>query len=265
LALKAGNTQAAEKSREAEGRELLGRGDAFRVAGNARAAEGAYTEAIQKCPALALDASARIKALGAATAPVTGPAATATVSRIDGLVRAQRDAEAMAEVVAALRVTPASRELKDVKTALEGLQACAGIYAELARISESAIGRARDFRDVDDDDRGRDLKENFEKLNTKASEHAKNIRPLFLDHNYTGVQNALATARRDALDLGEELSDAYDLSDRRAEKAGEKTTGVKAPFGINVGVGGDKRKAQKYRDVADAFKKLAEQAKAQGK
>jgi acyl-CoA reductase-like NAD-dependent aldehyde dehydrogenase len=35
--------------------------------------------------------------------------------------------------------------------------------------------------------------------------------------------------------------------------------------GINVGVGGDKRKAQKYRDVGDSFRKLAEQAKAQGK
>lgn len=263
LALKAGNAQAADKAREAEGRELLVRGDAFRNAGNAKSAETAYTEAIQKCPALAVEAAARIKALGAANPP---PAAAIApiITKIDGLVRALRDAEAMSEAVAALRANPGSRDLKDAKTALEGLQACAAIYAELDKIGDSAVSRTRDYRDIDDDDRGRDLKDTFEKLNTRNEERAKKIRPLFLEHNYQAVQTALVTARRDALELGDELSSASDLCERKADKAGEKSTGAKA-FGITFGVGGDKKKAQKYRDVGESFRKLAEQAKAQGK
>ena len=263
LALKPANAQATEKSRETDGRELLVRGDAFRAAGNIKSAETSYTEAIQKSPALAAEAAARIKALGAANPPPLAAVAP-SIAKIDGLVRAQRDAEAMSELVAALRANPGSRDLKDAKAALEGLQACSAIYTELDKIGDSAVNRTRDYRDIDDDDRGRDLKDTFEKLNTRNDERAKKVRPLFLDHNYQAVQSALVNARKDALELGDELSNASDLCDRKADKAGEKSTGAKA-FGISFGVGGDKKKAQKYRDVGESFKKLADQAKAQGK
>ena len=170
----------------------------------------------------------------------------------------------MSELVSALRANPASRDLKDAKAALEGLQACTAIYTELDKLGDSAISRTRDYRDIDDDDRGRDLKDTFEKLNTRNDDRAKKVRPLFLDHNYQGVQAALVNARKDALELGDELSSASDLCDRKADKAGEKSTGAKA-FGISFGVGGDKKKAQKFRDVGESFRKLADQAKAQGK
>ncbi|HYG74278.1 MAG TPA: protein kinase [Planctomycetota bacterium] len=272
LALKPGHAPAAEKVKEAEGRELLQKGDAFKAAGNTRAAETAYAEAIQKWPLLAVEAAARIKALANTTTPAVAPVTppvpasgtSALVVRIDKLVREQKNSEAMTEVITALRQNPGQKELKELKAALESIQAYPEIYAELLKLCESAFLRVRDFRDIEDDDRSRDLKESFEKLRDRFTGKPNAARTAFLAHDYPGVESALALAKRDADDLADALQSAAETCERRAEKAGEKSTGVKG-FGISIGVGGDKRKAQKYRDVGESFKRLAEQAKAQSK
>jgi hypothetical protein len=186
------------------------------------------------------------------------------MAKVDSLVRDQKDAQALEELVTALRSNPASRELKDAKTGLETLQACSDLYTELDRVIDAGLGRARDARDIEDDERFRELRDSLDKLRAKFTEKSRKPRPLFLERNYPSIQTALSAARSDASELGRELASAADACDTRADKAGEKSTGVKG-FGISIGVGGDKRKAQKYRDIAEGFRRLADQAKSQSK
>jgi len=266
LALKPAHPLAAERVKECEGREWIVRGDGFKAAGNTRAAETAYTEAIQKWPSLAVEAAARLKALQTTTlqpAPTVAAASPLTV-KIDRLVREDRTSEAMTEIITALRGNPGQKELKDLKTAIEGIQVFPDIYGELIKVADAALLRVRDYRDIDEDDRGREMKDTFEKMRARFSEKPNAARAAFLSHDYPGVDSALALARRDATDLSDELQAAVDHCQRKADKAGEKSTGVKG-FGFSIGVGGDKRKAQKYRDAAENFRRLTEQAKTQGR
>ncbi|HEY3321361.1 MAG TPA: protein kinase [Planctomycetota bacterium] len=251
-----GNTEIAARLKEIDGRELLAKGDTLRTAGKLADAEAAYTQTLQKYPELAVDAAARIKALGA-----NNSAASALVTKVDGLFRAGKDTDALSEVLAASRANPTSKELKELKTSLEAIAAVTDVYTELERVNDLAFARVRDFREVDDDDRADDLRKTFEDLKKRFTGKAATARPLFLDHNYAGVQGALDTARRDAMKMADDLTNAYELCDKKADKAAEKSTGAKV-LGISIGVGGDKKKAQKYRDVGEAFKKLADQAKA---
>lgn len=260
----ANDPEIATKLKEVDGREALAKGDTFKAAGDVANALSAYTEALQKCPALTQTATARIQSLGTAPAAPM-PAPTAVMAQIDDLVRAQKDTEALVQAVASLRAAPGSQELKDLKAALEGLQACADLYAELQKIVSSGLSRVRDARDIDDDERARDWRDALEKLRDRFAEQAGKPRPLFLAHNYTGVQSSLASARSDARDLASQLAASADGCDRKAEKAAEKGTSIKGPFGFSVGVGGDKKKAERYRSLSEDFRKLADQARAQGK
>jgi hypothetical protein len=268
LSLKPGNQDTVAKLKEVDGRELLAKGDAFRTAGNTGDALSLYTEALQKCPALAALAAARIQALDVAKTntvprgPQDNPAALR--ARIDALVQAQKNTEALAEAVAALRASPGSQELKDLKVSLESMLACADLYAELQKTVEAALGRVRDVRDIDDDDRAREWRDGLEKLRDLYPEQSRKARPLFLAHDNQGVQASLVAARADALELATQLSTIADGCDRKADKAAEKS-GVKGPFGISLGLGGDKKKAEKYRNLCESFRKLADQARAQSK
>jgi tetratricopeptide (TPR) repeat protein len=260
LGAKPGDAEATVKLKEVEGREALAKGDAYRAAGVLDNALSAYTEALQKCPALVATATARIQALAPAAPPVS-----TVIAKIDDLVRAQKDTEALAEAVAAVRGNPSSKDLKDAKTSIESLTACADVYAELQKAVEAGLSRIRDVRDIDDEDKVRDWRDGLEKLRDRFTDRVRKPRPLFLAHNYQSVQAALVAARADAQELADQLAAAADGCDHRAEKAAEKGTGVKGPFGFSLGIGGDRKKAEKYRTQAEAFKRLAEQAKAQSK
>ncbi|MCY3024557.1 MAG: hypothetical protein NTW87_36750, partial [Planctomycetota bacterium] len=180
--------------------------------------------------------------------------------------RLQKDNEALVEIAAALRSTPGSKDLKEIKASLESLQACTAIYGELQKVVEAALGRVRDLREIDsEDERARDLRDTIEKLRDRFTEAAGKPRPAFLAHNHQAVQTSLTTARSDAGALAKELSGAADVCERKAEKAAEKGSSVKGPFGFSVGLGGDKKKAEKYRNLTEGFRKLAEQARAQSK
>jgi len=284
LSLKPGSQDAAAKLKEVDGRELFAKGDAFRAAGNLGDALSLYTEALQKCPALATLATARIQALDSAKVaplPAPPPAAgrgqgegaeggprdtpAAVSAKVDALVLAQKNTEALAEAVAATRSSPDSKELKELKTSLESVLACTDLYAELQKTVEAGLSRVRDVRDIDDDDRAREWRDGLEKLRDLFTAQARKPRPLFLAHNYQGVQGCLVSARADALELASQLGTVADGCDRKADKAAEKGTGVKGPFGFSLGLGGDKKKAEKYRNLCESFRKLAEQARAQSK
>jgi hypothetical protein len=73
------------------------------------------------------------------------------------------------------------------------------------------------------------------------------------------------SVRADAQALAGKLGSGGETCERRAEKAAEKGTVVKGPFGFSVGVGTDKKKAEKYRKAAEEFRRLETKARAFGK
>ena len=251
MGLKPGDAAATERMQEIDGLELLARGNAQREAGNSAAALSAYTQAAQKYPALAAEARRLITALPQALSPDA-------IKKIDGLVRAQKDLDAMAALDAELELNPANADLRSCKAALSSLQSCASTYSELDKLIERSAEKINDAIDLDEkDDKLKDAKARFKTLRAQFSDNAGKPRPAFLDHKYPSLLTALQSSRDDAGELDGQLIAAADMLDKKAEKV-EK--GGKGPFFLPFGGGGDKKKAEKFRILADSFRKIAEQS-----
>ncbi|MGD0091551.1 MAG: protein kinase [Planctomycetota bacterium] len=263
LSLKPANPGATAKLTEVDARELLAKADNCRTAGNRDEASRLYNEALQKCPALAALVNARLQALAAGTPipPVRDDNLAGVSAKVDDLVLAQKNTEALAEIAAALRLNPESKDLKILKDSLENMLACEALYPKLQAILKDALGFMREIRDIDDDDLAREWRDNLEKLRDRFTPQVGKPRQLFLAHNHQGVQAALTAVRAGALELASQLSTSADGCDRKADKA-EKGSGLKTPFGFSLGGGGDKKKAGKYRNLCESIRKLAEQARA---
>jgi serine/threonine-protein kinase len=270
LALKPASADAAAKLKEADGRQLIAKGDACRTAGDQAGALSAYLEARQKCPALDAMAAARIQALAAAPVTPQPPAAAnppaATMARIDDLVRAQKDREAAAEAAAALKLYPGSAELKSIQTCMEGLERCTTTYGELVKIAGDGVDVAREMADIEDgDERAKDLRDGLSDLRKNMIDKPAAMRAAMLSHDYAKAMAGATSVRADAQALAGKLGSGGETCERRAEKAAEKGTVVKGPFGFSVGVGTDKKKAEKYRKAAEEFRRLETKARAFGK
>ena len=211
------------------------------------------------------EASAKLKELdrleAAAKIPPPNVANSAAVVRkVDVLLASGKDEAAVAELAAGRAADPAHADLKNLKTAVDRMQTCATLYAELQKIVDSGQDTVRDMRDQDDDNQTRQLKRSLTDLSTRFADRARRVRPLVLEHNYDSVRLCLDTAKNDAKELAEDLATAAQTCETHAEKAGKK--GEADFFGVVKIGGGDSKKAEKYREFAKAFKKLAADARA---
>ena len=62
------------------------------------------------------------------------------------------------------------------------------------------------------------------------------------------------------MDLGLELAKASEHYFKMAEKADDKV-GVKIPGLPKIGIGGDRKKSEKYKGLSESFKALASQTR----
>src|SRR5262249_13015907 len=98
------------------------------------------------------------------------------------------------------------------------------------------------------------------KLQTEHADKVKKPLATFASSDSAAALAALAGARSDASALETELTNAAEHYLKVAEKVDEKA-GIKVPFLPKMGVGGDRRKSEKYRGVAEGLKQLAVQAR----
>jgi len=293
MAVKANDAVAANKLKETDGRELITRGDTLRAQGRKDDAVAAYTEAIQKWPPLGIEATQRIQA-ATVNAPVkpapntnpvpvvpvnpvtqTTPAVvvnpqpiapvTSLILKLEGYVREKRDNEALQELLNGLKAYPGNRELTDTKDGFDNLQGALGVYAELQKIVESGKLRVSETMDVGEEARIRETGEKLESQQNRNVERSDEARSLFIKKDYNGVKGLLRSARNDAGDMGTELAAAASYLEQRADKAGEGS-GIKLPFGgVRLGTSGDKKKAERFRNAGEGFRRLSEQARAQAR
>ncbi len=249
-------TAPAEKIKEIEAREALLEGDTLRDKGDLAAAIQAYVRVAAKWPVVAAEAQTRLTAVRKQM-----PVPEDITASVEKWVRAEKDSEALSEAGSALAKDKNNATLKNLNLALESLKTCNGIYNELQK--EVATGQAHllEAKQLDDDDETKERNTKFGALLTSYAERAKLARPQFLDRNYDEVQKTLASAHADASDLVTELAQTADLYEKKSEKATEKAN-AKGPLGLGIGVSSNKKKAEKYHNLAGIFKDLAEQAKA---
>jgi len=286
--VKANDAVAANKLKETDGRELITRGDGLRAQGKKDDAVAAYTEAIQKWPPLGIEATQRIQAAAVGAPPrTTQPITTVPVvpvnpvvtvppqpvassvstliGRLADLVREKRDNEALQELLNGLKANPGNRDLVETKDAFDSLHGTLGVYSELQKIVESGRLRVSETLDIGDESRIRETSEKLDAQQTRNIERSDEARSLFIKKDYNAVRGLLRSARNEAGDLASELAGAASYLEQRADKAGEGS-GIKLPFGgVRIGSQGDKRKAERFRNVGDGFRRLSEQARAQSK
>ena len=249
--------RAEEQKRYAEALELYKKAQALK-------ADTVVNEKVAALQAKIPDTAVKIPVVPVVPVAPVEPAAVPQIvyqfggrKKIEDLVQALKDNEALAAIITELASDPKNTEIRNCKTALEGLQACATIYGESEKIFDAAQSRLSDALDLDDDDKTQQSKSGLRTLRTKFAENAKAPRPAFLAQNYDAVAAAMKGARDDAGELSAQLASAAEMIDRKAGRISDKA--VKA-FGLSIG--GDKKKADKFSGIAESLRKFAEQAKA---
>ena len=253
IARKAGPTQGdtAALAREIEGRDSMQQADAAKTAGDRAQAAGLYKRALAACPELQNEITPKLNAV---LTSLTPPAAV--TDSIDSKVHDFKDDEATTELANALRADPNNTQLQKVRDSLEDMRYGWWIYHELSGMLDKARAAASDAIDIDDDKENVTERNRLKKIYDDDAEKERRIRQLFSSHDYNGVHEMLAAARADAADDSAKLTAGVNYFEARAEKADK---GFKMPFGGPHF--GDSKKANKYRRIADDFRKYAEQAK----
>jgi hypothetical protein len=261
LRIKPGHPEVNAKYQEAIGREAYQRAEAARLAGNASAARDDYRKALQLYPALRPLVEPRLAELERAGAAAGGNV-DAVIAQVDQLVRDQRTNEAFTVLAGALRNNPQEARLLQVKSGLEGLQACEAVYRSLAPVLNKGQASASDARRADvNDDTAQHYEEGFAGKARDCTEREAQARARFLTRAYDTIGALVTEAKTLALTSSTDLQNAYERYNKKAKDAAE-FKGVTAPFGIRVGVKGDKEKAERYSRIAEAFAGLSQQARA---
>jgi len=261
LRIKPGNPEVNAKYQEAIGREAYQRAETARLAGNTSAARDDYQKALQLYPALRPLVEPRLAELDKAAA-AAGANVDGVIAQVDQLVRDQRTNEAFGVLAGALRNNPQEARLLQVKSGLEGLQACEAIYRGLAPVLNKGQAAASDARRADvEDDPAQRYQEGFAAKARDCTEREAQVRARFLTRAYDAVRPMVSDAKTLALLSATDLQSAYERYNRKAKDAAE-FKGVSAPFGIRLGVKGDKEKAEKYSRIAETFAGLTQQARA---
>jgi hypothetical protein len=245
------------KYQEAIGREAFQRAETARLAGNASAARDDYQKALQLYPALRPLVEPRLAELDKAGTNVDG-----VIAQVEQLVRDQRTNDAFGVLAGALRSNPQEARLLQAKSGLEALQACEAIYRGLAPVLNKGQAAASDARRADvEDDPAQRYQEGFAAKARDCTEREAQVRARFLTRAYDAVRPMVADAKTLALLSATDLQSAYERYNKKAKDAAE-FKGVSAPFGIRLGMKGDKEKAEKYSRIAETFSGLTQQARA---
>ncbi len=253
MELKPGFSPPVSKLNEAEGRETLAKGDSARDAGDLAEAQRLYASAMIKSSALESDAQLRIKALD----KVPSRAAKA-VAKACELAEQRKDDEAAAVLDEALKLDPAGTLLKNAKTALEAARAAEDVIEQMQKIEADAMERFKIGAELDEDDAA--TKRHtlaIAKMQLSALEKSKKPLAAFAANDFAATAASLAAARSDATELEAELQKAAEHYTKQAEKS----VGLKVPFIPKIGVGGDRKKSDKYHSLADGLTQLVGQAK----
>ena len=241
---------------EVDARELLLKGDAARDAGDLVEARKIYEQAIVKSAAAEADARERMKGLDKIPSR-----AMRAIARARELAGERKDETALDVLYKALQLDPASAALKETKDALNAARQAEDIYDQLQKLEASALDTVKTAAAAEDDETTKRFRAQLTKLQTASAEKTKKPLEIFASSDNAAAQGALATARGDVADLETELMKAAEHYSKTAEKLDEKA-GIKVPFLPKIGMGGDRKKSEKYRGVAEAFKQLAGQTKA---
>ena len=253
MELKPGFSPPASKLNEVEGREALAKGDTSRDAGDLAEARKFYEYAILKSSSLESDAQLRIKALD----KVPSRAAKA-VAKACELAEQRKDDEAAAVLDEALKLDPAGILLKNAKIALEAARAAEDIIEQMQKIEADAMERFKTGAELDEDDAAtKRHTQAISKMQLSALEKLKKPLAAFAKNDFDATVASLATARTEAAELESELQRAAEHYSKQAEKS----VGLKVPFIPKIGVGGDRKKSDKYRGLAEGLSQLVGQAK----
>jgi hypothetical protein len=256
MGLKPDASPPASKLNEVEGRELLLKGDGAREAGDLVEARSLYERAVTKSAPLEGEAQARIKALEKVPSR-----ADRAVAKACELAVAGKEEDAAATLEAAWKLDANSVVLKEAKEALDAARASSDAYEQSQKLMTEGLEYLKRATAIEDDEGTKRFRATWTKLHTEGTEKAKKSMALFGAHDFTATKAALTAAQDAAGELNVELTKAYEHYAKLAEKAEDKT-GIKVPFLPKIGVGGDRKKADKYHGIVTGLKQLAVQAKA---
>ncbi|MEI6235336.1 MAG: protein kinase [Planctomycetota bacterium] len=244
----------AAKLNEVDAREFFLIGDKARDVGDLNEARKAYETGLTKCPALENEVQTKIKALE--KAPTRADIA---VSKATALADARQDDEALVVLDDALKIDPNATPLKTARAALESARNAEDVFEQLQKIAADAMDRLRMAGELDEEDEvNKTHVVNVAKLQLSLLDKSKKPLSAFAAGEFLAAGTFVATARSLAGDMQVELHKAATHFTKQAEKV----DGFKVFFAPKMAVGGDRKKAEKYRAQAEAMNSLASQAKA---
>ncbi|MCW8133442.1 MAG: protein kinase [Planctomycetota bacterium] len=246
-----------EKLKEVDAWQCLARGDLAMGRLEFELAKKEYELAPALCPKLRAIADQKLADL--ANARKNTYSAQDLSEQVDDLVKKGATAGAVNAVNQALLKDPRNDKLQVLRNGLERLQAVETIVSGVKGVLAKGRDSAGSVLDVDSSSRtGKAIRDRMDELQHDGQGAIELARLKFTNRNYDGLKDSLDSARNHAKDAAAALEDAKGKVDDKAKD--EEFTGVK-PFGVSIGIKGDKDKAKKLRKIAQDFGKHAEEAR----
>ncbi|MBI3828778.1 MAG: protein kinase [Planctomycetes bacterium] len=246
-----------EKMKEVEAWQAIQRGDAALASSDFALAKRHYELVPGLCPKLRALSDQKLADL--TNAQKNTFQAQDLSGQVDKLVKAGSASEALRLVGNALLKEPQNDKLQVLRGGIERLQAVESIVNGVDAVLKKGKDSADRVLDIDSASKiAKSMKEKLEDLQRSGQGALDLARLKFLNRNYDGLKDSLESARSHSKDCARNLEECKGKVDDKAKD--EEFTGVK-PFGISLGVKGDKEKARKLRQVAQEFGKEAEEAR----
>ena len=186
--------------------------------------------------------------------------ASLAIDKACASAKEHKDEDALKILDEALKIDPASAGLLEAKSALEAVRKAQEIIEGIKSTEALALQRFKEATEIEDDETTRKMSKTASENLKRAAENQN--RPLleFAGRDFKAALAALVKAKKDAADLATELTKSSDYFLKLSEKADDKV-GVKLPGFPKFGIGGDKKKADRYKLLVEGFKALASQCK----
>lgn len=244
----------AAKLLEIECREALLHSDELKEKGDIEAARALCMDAMAKCPALESDVQTRLKELE--KAPTR---AMLAIDKAVALVKDHKEEDAQKVLDDASTVDANSVELKEAREALDSVRKAIDIYEGMKNVGALALQRYKEAQEIDEhDDTTKKIAGQLTATLKRQSE--KNPLDEFISKRFKEAIGELTVAKNAGVDFSTELGKSSDYFARLSGKADEKV-GVKIPGLPKFGIGGDRKKSEKYKGLMEAFKQLVSQVK----
>ena len=255
MALKPEISSPVSKLNEIDARETVLLGDDARDHGELENARKLYQQAQLKSPLVERDVELRLEQLDKAPSR-----ATLALDKACALAKEHKDDEALKVLDEALKLDPQNAGLKEARTALESARKAEELLEALKNIQTLALQRLKEAAAIDDDDSTKKMSKAIADALTGVN--AKKGHPLsaFAAHDFKAPAGELAEARTAASECATELSKAAEFYAHLSEKSDDKV-GVKIPGLPKIGIGGDRKKSEKYKSLVQALKLLLNQGK----